>query len=62
MTDTDTSPPISASSATAILDRLRAAPRVGAKARSLSPEALAVAATPASAAEGRSDRAVREKD
>src|ERR1019366_2341383 len=45
MSDTDTSPSMSAAGATALLDRVRAA----AKARSLTPEALAVAATPAPA-------------
>src|ERR1035437_9800133 len=47
MSDTDTSPSMSAAGATALLDRVRAAPRAAAKARSLTPEALAVAATPA---------------
>ena len=50
MSDTDTSPSMSAAGATALLDRVRAAPRAAAKARSLTPEALAVAATPAPAA------------
>src|ERR1035437_7080854 len=49
MTDTDTSPSMSAAGATALLERVRATPRVGAKARSLTPEALAVAVTPAPA-------------
>ncbi len=49
MTDTDTSPSMSAAGATALLERVRATPRAGAKARSLTPEALAVAATPAPA-------------
>src|SRR5664280_3133201 len=49
MTDTDTRPPMSGKGATALLDRLRAAPRAAAKAHSLTPEALAVAATPAPA-------------
>jgi Undecaprenyl-phosphate glucose phosphotransferase len=49
MSDTDTSPSMSAAGATALLDRVRAAPRAAAKARSLTPEALAVAATPAPA-------------
>ena len=50
MTDTDTSPTMSAEGATALLERVRATPRAAAKARSLTPEALAVAATPAPAA------------
>ena len=49
MTDTDTSPSMSAAGATTLLERVRATPRAGAKARSLTPEALAVAATPAPA-------------
>src|ERR1035437_8658173 len=49
MTDTDTSPSMSAAGATALLERVRATPRAGAKARSLTPEALAVAAIPAPA-------------
>ena len=49
MTDTDTSPSMSAAGATALLERVRATPRAGAKARSLPPEALAVAVTPAPA-------------
>ena len=48
MTDIDTRPSIDPSGAAAMLHRLRAAPRVVAKA-SLTPEALAVAATPAPA-------------
>ena len=50
MTDTDTSPTMSAEGATALLERVRATPRAAAKARSLTPEALVVAATPAPAA------------
>src|SRR6202142_4001790 len=50
MTDTDTSPTLIAEGATALLERVRATPRAAAKARSLTPEALAVAATPAPAA------------
>ncbi len=46
MTGTDTRPPMSASSATALLERVRATPRAAAKTHSLTPEALAVAATP----------------
>src|SRR5450631_909350 len=49
MTDTDTRPPMSGTGATALLDRLRAAPRAAAKSHSLTPEALAVAAAPAPA-------------
>jgi len=49
MTDIDTRPSTSAPSTTALLDRLRTAPRAAAKPYSLSPEALAVAATPAPA-------------
>ena len=49
MTDTDTRPSMSAPGATALLDRLRTAPRAASKAHSLSPEALAVTATPAPA-------------
>jgi len=49
MTDIDTRSSTSAPSTTALLDRLRTAPRAGAKPHSLSPEALAVAATPAPA-------------
>ncbi len=52
MTDTDTRPSKSASgTTTALLNRLRASPRAKAKkSRSLSPEALAAAATPAPSA------------
>ena len=50
MTDTDTRPSINATGTTAFLDRLRAGPRVASKTRSLTPDALAVAATPAPAA------------
>ena len=46
MTDTDTRPPMSASSATALLERARATPRAAAKDHSLTLEALAVASTP----------------
>src|SRR5476651_1214450 len=49
MTDTDTSPTMSAAGATALLERVRATPRAAAKIRSLTPEALAVTATPAPA-------------
>ena len=49
MTDTDTSPSMSASGSTMFLDRLRTTPRAAAKIRSLTPEALAVTATPAPA-------------
>ena len=49
MTDTDTRAAISPEGATAFLQRLRAGPRTEAKASSLTPEALAVAATPAAA-------------
>jgi Undecaprenyl-phosphate glucose phosphotransferase len=48
MTDTDIHPPLVASSASALLERVRATPRPSAaKAGSLSPHALAVAAKPA---------------
>jgi Undecaprenyl-phosphate glucose phosphotransferase len=47
MTDTGTRPSISAPGATALLNRLRAATPNAAKVHSLSPEALAVTATPA---------------
>ncbi|HTT48146.1 MAG TPA: undecaprenyl-phosphate glucose phosphotransferase [Pseudolabrys sp.] len=50
MTDIDTRPSINATGATAFLDRLRSGPRAASKARSLTPEALAVAAAPAPAA------------
>ncbi|MGH6665842.1 MAG: undecaprenyl-phosphate glucose phosphotransferase [Pseudolabrys sp.] len=50
MTDTDTRPSTTALDSTALLERLRAAPRAAAKPRSLSPEALAVAAKPAPSA------------
>src|SRR5450759_3526091 len=46
MTDTDVHSSLSASSAAAVLDRLRAGPRAQAKPYSLSPEALAVADAP----------------
>ncbi len=46
MTDTDVRPSLSASSATAVLDRLRAGPRAEPKLHSLSPEARAVADAP----------------
>ena len=49
MTTTDTRPSLSASSATALLDRLRAAPRAATKSHALTPEALAVVAKPAPA-------------
>ena len=50
MTDTDTTrASIGSEGATAFLQRLRAGPRAEAKAPSLTPEALAVAATPAAA-------------
>jgi Undecaprenyl-phosphate glucose phosphotransferase len=49
MTDTDTRASISPAGATAFLQRLRAGPRADAKAASLTPEALAVAATPTAA-------------
>ena len=49
MTNTDTRPSPSASSATALLDRLRATPRASTKSQSLTPEALAVVAKPAPA-------------
>ncbi len=46
MTNIDTRATLNATSATAVLDRLRAGPRAAAPARPLSPEALAVAAKP----------------
>ena len=49
MSDTDTRISMSAPDGTALLDRLRAAPRATTKPAALSPEALAVAATPAPA-------------
>jgi Undecaprenyl-phosphate glucose phosphotransferase len=49
MTDTDSSPSMRASGSTMFLDRLRTTPRAAAKIRSLTPEALAVTATPAPA-------------
>jgi Undecaprenyl-phosphate glucose phosphotransferase len=49
MTDTDTRASISPAGATAFLQRLRTGPRTEIKAPSLTPEALAVAATPAAA-------------
>jgi len=49
MTNIDTRPSPSASSATALLDRLRAVPRAANKSQSLTPEALAVVAKPAPA-------------
>src|SRR5580693_729512 len=49
MTDTHTHPPMSATSATALLERLRAAPRATAKSQPLTPEAMAVVAKPAPA-------------
>ena len=49
MTDADVRPSLSASSTAAVLDRVRAQPRTQSKGHSLSPEALAVADTPAPA-------------
>ncbi len=49
MTDTDARPSISAAGATTLIDRVRAGPRTASKAQPLSPEALAVTATPAPA-------------
>ena len=49
MTDTDTRPSTSPAGATAFLQRLRSGPRTAAKPASLTPEATAVAATPAPA-------------
>ncbi len=49
MTDTDTRASIGPEGATAFLQRLRAGPRAEVKTPSLTPEALAVAATPAAA-------------
>jgi Undecaprenyl-phosphate glucose phosphotransferase len=46
MTDTDAHPSISAASATALLDRVRATPRAAPRTNPLSPEAIAVAAMP----------------
>ena len=45
MTDSDVRPSLSASSAAAVLDRLRAGPRADSKERALSPEAIADAPT-----------------
>ena len=50
MTDTDTHPPISATGATAFLDRVRAIPRAPGRTQALSADALAVTAMPAPAA------------
>src|SRR5215831_2471800 len=50
MTDIDTRPSINATGATAFLDRLRSGPRPAGTARPLTPEALAVAASPAPSA------------
>jgi Undecaprenyl-phosphate glucose phosphotransferase len=47
MIDSDTHPPMSASSAAEVLDRVRTGPRAAAQASSLSPDARAVAAQPA---------------
>ncbi len=47
MTETDTHPPLAASTASAILDRVRATPRGPGKSQTLTPEALAVASKPA---------------
>jgi len=49
MSDTDLHPPKTAASPAAAIERLRAAPRAAAKTRTLSPEALAVAAKPSAA-------------
>ena len=50
MTDIDTRPSINATGATAFLDRLRSGPRPTGKPRPLTPEAIAVAASPAPSA------------
>ena len=50
MTDIDTRPSINATGAPAFLDRLRSGPRPAGKARALTPEALAVTASPAPSA------------
>jgi Undecaprenyl-phosphate glucose phosphotransferase len=49
MTDTDTHPPMSATSASAMLERLHATPRAADKPQALTPEAMAVVAKPAPA-------------
>jgi len=50
MTDTDTRPSISSTGAAAFLDRLRSGPRAASTGGSLTPQALAVTATPAPSA------------
>ncbi|HEY1474851.1 MAG TPA: undecaprenyl-phosphate glucose phosphotransferase [Pseudolabrys sp.] len=49
MTDTHTGPAMTAAGSPALVDRLRAVPRAAARTSSLTPEALAVTATPAPA-------------